>query len=405
MDERMNKKEILEKRISTLFIMVCAGFFISYIYTVLLLKSDTVGFWSLLPILVIAGVIDGLKTITAFAKTGKKYDKKTRSRAGAVYYITLIISLLASFAFTTNQSNSRSNVEYTQSLEYKEYLETKERIETQITRKNSTFKALEEREKEKGTNYISRKTLLLEDIDKLNEKIDLLVVPDNIQEKSTHGFLASCKLIVDTFHLKISPENLKLLIFLTIVFVFEFGLGEFARYYNLGIKEYEENYGPYFPEIKIKNAEIVENSVHASSGEKAVLDLARNDLAQKQEVEKIINFNQEKAVNKAMLEQSKDDKQTSQIGFKNYEKEVEKEPKKDKYNDEDLVNYYNFMVEDAKEKRSNISKGYKAIAREIEIKESEAQKIKNALEMQGIIETNGNQTVILKMDEEMKKVV
>ena len=405
MDERMNKKEILEKRISTLFIMVCAGFFISYIYTVLLLKSDTVGFWSLLPILVIAGVIDGLKTITAFAKTGKKYDKKTRSRAGAVYYITLIISLLASFAFTTNQSNSRSNVEYTQSLEYKEYLETKERIETQITRKNSTFKALEEREKEKGTNYISRKTLLLEDIDKLNEKIDLLVVPDNIQEKSTHGFLSSCKLIVDTFHLKISPENLKLLIFLTIVFVFEFGLGEFARYYNLGIKEYEENYGPYFPEIKIKNAEIVENSVHASSGEKAVLDLARNDLAQKQEVEKIINFNQEKAVNKAMLEQSKDDKQTSQIGFKNYEKEVEKEPKKDKYNDEDLVNYYNFMVEDAKEKRSNISKGYKAIAREIEIKESEAQKIKNALEMQGIIETNGNQTVILKMDEEMKKVV
>jgi len=405
MDERMNKKEILETRISTLFIIVCIGFFISYVYTVLLLKSDTVGFWSLLPILVIAGIIDGLKTITAFAKTGKKYDKKTKSRATIFYYTTLTISLLASFAFTTNQSNTRSNVEYTQSLEYKNYLENKERIETQITRNNDTFEALEEREEEKGTNYISRKTQIMKDIDKLSEKLDLLVAPDNIQEKSTHGFLASCKLIIDTFHLNISPENLKLLIFLTIVFVFEFGLGEFARYYNLGIKEYEENYGPYFPEIKIKNSEIEENRVHASSGEKAVLDLARNDLAQKQEEEKIINFNQEKTLNKAMLEQSQDDNQASQMGFKYHAEEMKKEQKKDKYNDEDLVDYYNFMVEDAKEKKSNISKGYKAIAREIKIKESEAQKIKNALEMQGIIETNGNQTVILKMDEEMKKVV
>ena len=57
------------------------------------------------------------------------------------------------------------------------------------------------------------------------------------------------------------------------------------------------------------------------------------------------------------------------------------------------------MVEEAKERKSNISKGYKGIAKEINIKEGEAHKIKNALEMQGIIKSEGNQTIILKMDE------
>jgi len=394
MDEKLNQKQILEYSIYGLLFVICSGFFISYAYTVSLLKSDTVSLWAFLPVLVIAFVIDGLKTISAFAKSHKKLNKLYRTRAGFFYYMTLCISLLASFAFTTNQSNSKSNIEYTQSLEYKEYLDKKERIELQIQRKEKAILGLENREQKTGKSYITRKTKFINEIDQLNKEIDLIGIPDNVAIKSTHGFISACKLIINVFNLKISPENLKMIIFLSIIFIFEFGLGELARYYNYILKIYSEKYGALFPEGTKKTKTQAENTISASGEEKAVLNLARVDIAQKQEKEKIINFNNENQVTRAVLEPLKESV-----------KKEEKEQKNHSYNVESFVDYYNFMVSDAKEKGTNISKGYKAIAKEINIKESEAQKIKNALELQGIIKSEGNQTVILKMNEDIKKAI
>jgi len=402
--ERQSKKQIIEKNIKLFFILSLASYFASTLFTISLMKTNAKTFIPIVLVSTMAILLDACKGFCFHFASDHKVKESKRWAIGTVGVFLLIISILASLAFMHNQSNAVKNDSYTQSLEYSNYLEAKKMLEEQKELNKTAIKGLEKKEEDSGLTYITKKSSLLKEISIINEKLMNLIPPTEIKMKKEKGFTATCEFILKYFKIKnLTAEELDTLIFVYIGILFEIVGVMFTVFRGINMKEYEEKYGAYYVDIE---EEKIEKSVHASNGEKALLDLARNDLAQKQAVEKIINFQQEKALNKAMLEQSQKDDKKNEIGFKYHEKKEElEEEKKEKYSNENFVNYYNFMVADAEKKGTNISRGYKAIAKEIEIKESEAQKIKNAMEMQGIIETRGNQTVILKMDEEMKEAV
>jgi len=398
--ERQSQKEIIEKNIKLFFNLSIASYLVSTLFTISLMKTNAKTFFSIILLSLMAILIDVCKGFCFHFANDISLDKKHRSSCKKIGAFLLIISVLASLSFMHNESNAVKNENYTKSLEYQNYLEKKEMLNKQKNLKENEIKNLEKLEGRTKKSYITRKTNFLNEIDIINEKLMNLTPPKDIKTKNEKGFIATCEFILKYVKfINLDAEELNTLIFVYIGILSELVGVMFSFFRGIYMKKYKEKYGAYYIDFEEKNT-------NASNEEKAMLDLARKELAQKQAVEKIIDFQQEKALNKAMLEQIQKDEKKNEIGFKFHEKkeEVEKS-KKEKYSNENFVNYYNFMVADAEEKGTNISKGYKAIAKEIEIKESEAQKIKNAMEMQGIIETRGNQTVILKMNENMKKAI
>jgi len=402
--ERQSQKQIIEQNIKLFFILAFASYITSTLFTIFLMQTNAKIFISLVLVSVMAILLDTCKGFCFHFASDFKLKMKTRIISGTVGVFLLAVSILASLSFMHNQSNAVKNESYVKSLEYQNYIEAKEMLNKQRKLKENEIINLENLEKRTKKSYITRKTNFLNEIDIINEKLMSLTPPEQIKLKKEKGFTATCEFILKYFKMEnLTAEELDTLIFIYIGILFEIVGVMFTVFRGINMKRYEKNYGAYYVDIE---EEKEEKNAYASNEEKAMLELARKELAQKQAVEKIIDFQKEKALNKAMLEQSQKDEQKNEIGFKYHEKKEElKEEKKEKYTVKSFVNYYNFMVTDAKERGTNISRGYKAIAKEIEIKESEAQKIKNAMEMQGIIETRGNQTVIVKMDEEMKEAV
>jgi len=405
--ERMSKKQILETKIKAIFNLVVAGFIVSYVYTVCLLKSDTVGFWAFIPVLVVAGAIDGLKTITAFAKSNSKYDFSTRKRARIFYYLTLVVSLLASFAYTNNQSNARSNITYTKSLEYQEYVKIKERLTNSIATKQKQIDSLSDK-------FLTKKLNLGKEIDNINQQLLELKAPKEIQFKSENGFIGSCQLIVNLFKLKFTPESLKLLIFLAITFIFEFGLGELANFYNKFIEDYNENYGEYHPDkenIKLADTDFKQDKISADTFEnnKKIEQQIQQYLTKflsvdtsSPETQRQLDFvmSAEKDTDKTQAE--KDTRNTEVSADENKRKiGFQLQEQSNKFTNEQLESYKEIMFRESNKNNTNISLGVRAICdlvkeeKNIDIPKSLGFKIKNHLEVDGIVESKDQKTYIL----------
>jgi len=405
--ERMSKKQILEKKIKTIFYGVCAGFLVSYIYTVCLIKSDTVGFWAFIPVLVVSGVIDGLKTVTAFAKSNTKYDSTTRTRSSVFYYLTLGVSLLASFAYTNNQSNARSNITYTKSLEYQEYTKTKERLNNSIATKQKQIDSLSDK-------FLTKKLNLGAEIDSINETLSNLKAPKEVQFKSVNGFIGSCKLLVDLFKFQFTPETLKLLIFLTITFIFEFGLGELARFYNKYIEEYNANYGDYHPDhdnIKLADTDFKKDKIIADTLENS----EKIEQQIQQYLTKFLSVDTLKPNTQGHLDfvmsaekdtgkkQAEEDTRNTEVSADEDKRKIgfQFDEKSNKFTNEQLEAYKEIMFRETEKNDTNISLGVRAICdlvkeeKNIDIPKSLGFKIKNHLEVGGIVESKDQKTYIL----------
>lgn len=162
---------------------------------------------------------------------------------------------------------------------------------------------------------------------------------------------------------------------ITVVFFYEFLKDEVAQT-NPQIEEVKQ------PIIEVKK-EIV----------KTVERIDSNDVATK-EVEET------KPLFEPQAEPMVAVKKINKIGFDADLKKPQIEPQtKPVFTNKEITKYTKFMITDAKKRESNISSGYKKIAKEIGISQTKAMKIKSHLEIHNVVRCEGQKTKILKWEE------
>ena len=341
------------------------AFLISLIYTCRLMLSNVEGWFDQGLTLGMALVLELGKCVFLYiGLTSKNLSKPAKYIMTFIGVFLFLVSICASLSCLFNQANETFNKNTINSEIYKRKIQV---INDLTTQRNNY-----------AEDYITTKANLTKQILELNEELKI-----EFPLRSTKGYTAFFEVITNWINKKeatkpISASKLQLIFFTIVSITFEL-VAIFLFYL------YEKD--------KIAIAENVEE---------AVPSLASNSIAQSNSLEEREQKQEIEPISKPVLAEARKE---NKIGFKYTESSKIKEYKKQEFSNEDMKNYLNYMLEDARKRESNISRGYKAIAKEINISEGEAFKIKNALELKEIIKSEGNQTIILKEKEELKKVV
>jgi len=352
----MEKRKI--QHISTL------AFLISLIYTCRLMLSNVEGWFDQGLTLGMALVLELGKCVFLYiGLTSKNLSKPAKYIMTFIGVFLFLVSICASLSCLFNQANETYNKNIISSEIYKRKIQV---INDLTTQRNNY-----------AEDYIKTKADLTKQILELNEELKI-----EFPLRSTKGYTAFFEVITNWINKKetkepLSTSKLQLLFFTIVSITFEL-VAIFLFYLHEKEKQ-----------------------AIASSSVEAVQSLASNSMAQNNYIEERVKKKEIEPILKPVLAETLKD---NKIGFKYTESNKNKDDQKQEFSNEDMLNYLNYMLEDARKRESNISRGYKAIAKEINISEGEAFKIKNALELKEIIKSEGNQTIILKDKEDLNEL-
>lgn len=378
------------------------AFIISLIYTCKLMLTNSSGVTDQALTLGTACVLEFSKCAFLYkALSPNKLGEKAKAIMGIIGSFLFLVSICASLAFLFNQANETSNKNIIKSRAYQQKLE----IINDIRQQRDIL----------PINYPTKKIQLTEKLEKLTDELNI-----EFPLKSTKGYQALFQVATDIISKNHKQElldanKLQLFFFAIISIVFEvtaiflFYIHEKEKnellfiesekalekvasnelmteenilriIKKLGLKEEEKP----IEEIIVSKEEENQEEVIASKGE-AIEEVEKKELKNeeiKPECEplvarKIIGFRPEDA----------EEKKSGNL--------KEKEEIKNNFSDDEVEKYKIYMFEQAKENETNIAIGYKKIASAIGIAPGKALKIKNALEMQNIIKSEGLKTFIL----------
>ena len=369
---------------SLLKVLSSIAFTVSAIFTIQLMLGNTIGLINSILIVLMSVIFEFSKCFFLYKSIEPQQNINMIIR-GISLIITIFlfcVSVLASLSFLQNETNKNKNKAILKSDSYKQQLQAKEQLgdlyntkKAQISSlqdsNNRQIKALEQQRDNMPSNYLTRKADINKQISTLQENnnkqiADVNVALDTIASKqsqtintkdiainSEKGYTAFLQVVagyVSNEDKQYTIEELEVILFSLISIVFEL-VAVLLFHYN----KLEDVAGAKF------DNNISNNNKSAYGGTKHIHNITPIK------------------------------KTSNEIGFKYNEPQNEPQ-QQNEFTQEDLKKYVEYMN---KTQIQGISKGYKTIAKNINITPNIASNIKGYLEYSGIVKTVGNKTIIV----------
>lgn len=391
------------------------AFIISALFTIVLMTSGTVGIFSWILTVGMAVILETCKCGFFYeALSNTKLLAPIRALLAVIALLLVVSSILASASYVQNQANKTKNIQTKDSSQYKQ-LEAGKAVQGDLynvkKKEIDDLKALQEKQQAEGEkiinsmpkNYIDRKNQQRADtiaqiaktqdiintksneLSGLGESIKTPIDTTNLKLNSDNGYTAMFKTMTDMINSSpdykdnpVTPEQLEMWFFIGLGIIFEMVAILTA----------------YLSQLKSQSMGITANNNiynDTSIGFRPQLVTATSKDSDSIKSNRVIGFQKPETLTVGSVEG--DNMNYSQLPELKVVEPLTYTSVEEGFNRSDVIKYLEYMYDN--QKRLGISQGMRTIAKNINIHEELARKIKGHLETLKIIKSEDLSTKIL----------